>query len=159
MLTVMNLLSFLPVSSVLTGQIAWTYRTLHERAFTGAFSAYFVATGAIPIMSFSCLTLHVWTSAPPFRHFLIRFGSTSKSASTSIITNRSVILINFSLFLWCVLAGVVVALPARSAYKQGDLAGKTYDAALRIIDRAKSTGNIGELAGLTSILDNTGKLW
>lgn len=145
--------------AVLIGQIAWTYRTLHEKVYTGAFSAYSVVTGAIPIMSFSCLTLHVWTSAPPFRRFLIRFGATSTGASASIVTNRSVILINFSLLLWCVLAGIVVALPGRNAYKQGVMAGATYDAALRIIDRAKSTGNLGELAGLTATLGNAGELY
>lgn len=146
--------AFLPV---LIAQIAWTYHTFHNKVLTGAFSAYSVVTGAIPIMSFACLTLHVWTNAPFFRRFLIRFGNTSNNTSKSILYNRSVILINASLLAWCALAGSILVLPVKSAYNQGQMAGATYIAALHTIETAKATGNIAKLADLTSILEAGGQ--
>ncbi|KAK9900190.1 hypothetical protein P389DRAFT_9126 [Cystobasidium minutum MCA 4210] len=143
------------MSALLIGQIAWTYRVLHEKFYTGPFTSYSVALAAIPIISFACLTLHVWTKAPPFRRFLIRLGNSAQTPSTSRLQNRAVIFINASLLVFCIFAGAIVAVPARHAYKSGDIAGTTYKAALRIIDQAKASGNVAELAGLTSILADT----
>ncbi|KAK9900189.1 hypothetical protein P389DRAFT_165385 [Cystobasidium minutum MCA 4210] len=143
------------MSALLIGQIAWTYRVLNEKIYTGAFSAYSIIVGATPIMSFSCLTLHVWTKAPPFRRFLIRLGNSAKNPPTSLLHNRAVILINTGLLLFAVFAGSILIIPGRHGYKSGDMAGATYKAAMQVIDQAKATGNVAGLAGLTTVFANS----
>lgn len=152
------ILTCLGIFAVLIGQIAWTYRVLNEKIYTGAFSAYSIIVGATPIMSFSCLTLHVWTKAPPFRRFLIRLGNSAKNPPTSLLHNRAVILINTGLLLFAVFAGSILIIPGRHGYKSGDMAGATYKAAMQVIDQAKATGNVAGLAGLTTVFANSGVL-
>lgn len=143
------------VSTVLLGQIAWTRITFTSHRYTGAFTAYSVVVGAIPIISFACLTLHVWTNAPPFRRFLIRLNTSRDKATRGL--DRSVIFINTSLFLFCGFAGGLLALPGGQAYHQGDTAGRVYAEAIKILDDAKVTQDVAALMNLTPIMAKFGE--
>jgi hypothetical protein len=143
--------------AVLIGQIAWTYMTLTYKKYSGSFTAYSEIVGAIPIISFAGLTLHVLTNAPPLRRFLIRISTGSRGAYT-LGYDRAVIFINASLFIWCAFAAGILVLPAKTAYEQGDTAGKVYAAAMDILAKAKPTQDIAALVNLTPIMAQFGEL-
>lgn len=139
-------------------QIVWTYRVLKFKSYSGSFVAYSVIVGVIPILSFAGLTLHVLTSTPHLRRFLIGFNS-----STSRVPSRkgwvpSVILVNSLLLVWCIFVGAILAIPGRRAYQQGELARTTYASAMALIDKAKITGDLAGLAGLNDLMPTFGKL-
>lgn len=54
-------------------------------------------------------------------------------------------------------AGAILVIPGKKAYKQGDMAGKTYAAATRILRDAKITQNISALTELTPVMSEFGK--
>lgn len=143
--------------SVLLAQIAWTHITFSTKVYTGSFTSFSIVAGAIPIISFAGLSLHVLTNAPLLRKLLIRFSAGRKDAPATGRYDRSVILINVSLFVWCVFAGAILCIPGKKAYRQGDMAGKMYEGVIKNLQKAKVTQDIGALAELTPLMSQVGK--
>lgn len=49
-------------------------------------------------------------------------------------------------------------MPGKKAYKQGDMAGKLYADAIKLLDGAKATQDLSALANLTPIMAQFGEL-
>lgn len=129
--------------------------TLSNKTYSGSFTAYSMLVGAIPIVSFAGLTLHVLTNAPPLRRFLIQLSR----GSSTLGYDRAVVLLNASLFVWCAFAAGILVLPAKTAYGQGDTAGKVYAAAMDILTKAKATQDVAALVNLTPIMAQFGEFF